>query len=77
MIVKELYRTRQDGINLYKTYSDSNFYIKQIETGHIYEIAIDIEGSSFTYEETDEKIEIVEPMNMENPMFPNINVDNQ
>ena len=77
MIVKELYRTRQDGINLYKTYSDSNFYIKQIETGNIYEIAIDTEGSSFTYEETDEKIEIVEPMNMENPMFPNINVDNQ
>lgn len=57
MIVKEFYKTRKDGVNLYKTYSDAGFYIKQIETGNIYDEAIDIETSNYTYEETNEKIE--------------------
>ena len=57
MIVKEFYETRFDGVNLYKTYSDEGFYIKQIETGNIYSEAIDVESAIFTYEETDEKIE--------------------
>lgn len=57
MIVKEFYETRFDGVNLYKTYSDEGFYIKQIETGNIYSEAIDVKSAIFTYEETDEKIE--------------------
>lgn len=57
MIVKEFYKTRKDGVNLYRTYSDAGFYIKQIETGNIYDEAIDIETFNYTYEETNEKIE--------------------
>ena len=57
MIVKEFYMKREDGINLYITYSDESYYIRQIETGAIYSEAIDVENSSYTYEETDELIE--------------------
>jgi hypothetical protein len=56
MIVREFFKTREDGVNLYRTFSDKNLYIKQLETGNIYEEAIDIEDSTFTYEETDEPI---------------------
>lgn len=44
--------------NMYRTYSDKGYFIKQIETGNIYEEAIDLESKRFTYEETD--IPIVE-----------------
>lgn len=57
MIQTEFFRTREDGVNLYRTYSDENYKIRQIETRNIYEEAIDVENSGFTYEETDEKIE--------------------
>jgi len=60
MIVKELYKTRSDGVKLYRTYSNENFKIKQIETGNIYDEAIDIEGANYTYVETKEKIEETE-----------------
>ena len=57
MIKKEFYKTRNDGVNLYKTYSDSNYLIKQVETNSLYQEAIDIENASYTYEETDTLIE--------------------
>lgn len=57
MIVKEFYKTRQDGVNLYRTYSDSGLYIKQNETGNVYDEVIDVENAPYTYTETEEKIE--------------------
>ena len=60
MVITEFYRTREDGVNLYKSYSDEGYKIKQIQTGNIYNYAIDIEDSEFSYEETSEKIEEVE-----------------
>lgn len=42
-----------------RTYSDSNKYIKQVETGYIYDEAIDVIPLRFTYVELDEKIEVV------------------
>lgn len=62
MIVKEFYRTREDGVNLYRTYSDENYKMRQIETGAIYDEAIDVENAGYTYEETEEKIEIAEEL---------------
>ena len=56
MIQKEYYATRTDGVNLYRAYSDIKHYIRQIETGAIYDEAIDVEGAPYTYEETDEII---------------------
>lgn len=63
MIVREFYETRFDGVRLYKTYSDTNHYIRQVETGHIYSEAIDVENAPYTYSETDELIEQVTEQN--------------
>lgn len=52
MVRKVFYRQREDGVNLYRTYSDSGMIIRQVETGNEYEEAIDIENAYFTYEET-------------------------
>ena len=52
MIQREFYTQRKDGINLYRTYSDSNLMIKQVETGNVYTEAIDVENAAYTYEET-------------------------
>lgn len=57
MIIKEFYATRKDGVNLYKTYSDKNVYIKKQGTDEEYDMAIDIENAPYTYEETEEVIE--------------------
>ena len=60
MIVREFYMTRTDGVNLYRTYSTSNFYILQNETGIEYVEAIDVENAPYTYSETDKPIEEIE-----------------
>lgn len=65
MIVKEFYRQRKDGVNLYRTYSDEGVYILQNETGAEYDEAIDVEGAPYTYSETDKPIEDIEPIGEE------------
>ena len=56
MIHTEFYRTREDGVNLYKSYSDINHYIIQDQTGNEYIEAIDIEDAPYTYTESDKEI---------------------
>ena len=56
MIIKDFYKTREDGVNLYRTYSDKGMMILQNETGVIYAEAIDVENAPYTYTETDEPI---------------------
>ena len=53
MIQKEFYMTRSDGVKLYRTYSDSNKDLLQVETGAIYGEAIDVEDAAYTYQEVD------------------------
>lgn len=60
MIVREFYATRFDGVNLYKTYSDKGYYIRQMPTEEVYEEAIDVEDTPYTYEETNLIIEETE-----------------
>lgn len=55
MIKRELFAD-----NLYRTYSDEGFKIRQVETGIIFDDALDLESASYTYEETEEKIELGE-----------------
>lgn len=57
MVVREFYTTRKDGVKLFRTYSDSNMYIRQVETGAEYREAIDVEDAPYTYEETDKVVE--------------------
>ena len=60
MIKREYYLTREDGVNLYRTFSDEGYKIKQRPTGIIYDEAIDVENANFSYTETDEKVEVYE-----------------
>ena len=64
MIIKEFYKKRSDGINLYRTYSDSNLMIRQVETGNVYAEAIDVENVAYTYEETGMSIDADELTDM-------------
>lgn len=59
-IAKELYGIREDGIKLYRTYSDNNYKLKKVGTEEIYDEAIDVENATYEYEETIEPIEMSE-----------------
>lgn len=58
MIVKEEYKTRTDGVKLFRIYSDEGKLIIQNETGNVYTEAIDVENAPYTYSESDEVIEL-------------------
>ena len=64
MIQREFYTQRKDGINLYRTYSDSKLMIEQVETGNVYAEAIDVENAAYTYEETGMSIDADELTDM-------------
>ena len=55
MIVTEFYKTRDDGVNLYRTYSNKGVMIER--DGVQYEEAIDPAELNREYTETDEPIE--------------------
>jgi hypothetical protein len=55
MIVKEFYKTRGDGVRLYRTYSDEGLMIQKVGTDELYDEAIDVENAPYTYTETDRK----------------------
>lgn len=57
MIQKELYKVRENGISLYRTYSDEGFKIQKVGTNEIYIEAIDVESATYEYIETEELIE--------------------
>lgn len=61
MIRTEYCETRPDGVNLYRTYSDIHKRIKQDQTEAVYDEAIDVENSGYTYTETTESAEVMEP----------------
>ena len=65
MIVREFYKVRKDGVNLYRTFSDKGLVIIR-DDGVEYDEAIDVEGSSYTYTETDREIEPM-PEGLEEP----------
>ena len=58
MVIKEFYIQRDDGVNLYRNYSDKQLKILQNETGAVYDEAIDVEDAPYTYSETDEPIDV-------------------
>ena len=58
MIVREFYRTRKDGVNLYRTYSDAGFTIIRND-GVEYDEAIDVENAPYTYTESGNKVEVM------------------
>ena len=58
MIIKEFFEYSDAlQMNLYRAYSDKGLKIKQVETGNIYDEAVDVETANYSYEETDIPIE--------------------
>lgn len=57
MIIEELV----DGGTRIRHYSDLDLKIRQVETGIVYDDAVDIIPCKYTYEETDEPIDPPEP----------------
>lgn len=58
MIKTDFYKTREDGVNLYRIYSDIGMMIQKDDTEEIYSEAIDVENSGYTYIETDIPIDL-------------------
>lgn len=58
MLIREYYRTREDGVILWRTYSDDLNKIRQIDTDTLYDEAVDVDSSTHTYEETDMPIKL-------------------
>lgn len=56
MIVKQFYMQRDDGVKLFKTYSDKEVKIQKIGTPELYHNAIDVETAMWQYQETSIKI---------------------
>ena len=56
MIKKEYYKTMEDGVKLYRTYSDTGHKIKRVSTCITYGDAIDVSENE-EYEEVDEYID--------------------
>lgn len=69
MIMTEFYKVRNDGVSLFRTYSDQDFKIRQVDTGNIYDEAIDVYDSEHVYEETNEKVVRIEEGRDENVDF--------
>ena len=59
MIQKQFYKTREDGVNLYITFSDEGMRIEKKSKSkrkELYRTAIDVESANFEYVETSEPI---------------------
>lgn len=70
MVVKEFYRVREDGVILYRSFSDEGFYIQKVGTDEVYSEAIDVDNAPYVYIETAEKIETnAEGENTEYPVM--------
>ena len=57
MLKTEFFKTREDGVDLYRTYSDQNVKIHCNEDGGDYDEAVNVQNSGFTFYETEEPIE--------------------
>ena len=57
MIKKEHYKTREDGVELYRTFSDTDHKIRNKKTGYTYVSAIDITENE-EYEEIEDYVEL-------------------
>lgn len=64
MIKKEVYMTREDGVQLFRTFSDTDHLIKKVADGATYGDAIDVSEDE-EYEEVEDYIELEGPESYE------------
>ena len=64
MIKKDFYRTREDGVNLYRTYSDIGLKIRKVvqkpsgewvKTDKVCLSSIDVDNINYSFEEVEQK----------------------
>ena len=60
MVRKDYYSTREDGVKLFRSYSDQGVHIRKLGTTQTYSEAIDVETAPYKYVETDIPIEDVQ-----------------
>ena len=60
MIIQKPFEQVGSEMPLIRTYSDLGMKIRQVETGYVYDDAVDVSPCRYTYEETDEPIEVME-----------------
>lgn len=65
MIKREHYATREDGVELIRTYSDQGLKIRKVGTREVYDEAVDVKGAGYQYEETDAPVDTYEDINKE------------
>ena len=56
LLIKPEIVIREDGVKLTRLVSDQGKYLRQKQTGILYEDAVDLPNTGFTYEEADEYI---------------------
>ena len=59
MVKTEYFKTRTDGVKLFRTYSDNNKKLIRND-GVVYDEAVDVEDIGYTYTESDEDIKVYE-----------------
>ena len=57
MVQREYHSTREDGVKLFRSYSDQGVLIRKLGTQQTYAEAIDVENAPYRYVETDIPIE--------------------
>lgn len=66
MIIEEVYSVGEDGTKLIRRYSDDpTKVLQQVETGDVYDEAIDLETTVITYVEVDKPDEMQQASNGE------------
>lgn len=61
MVITEFYKTRSDGVNLYRTYSDQGKVLVRND-GTEFSEAVDVEGCGYVYTEATEQAETMSEM---------------
>lgn len=74
MIQKELYKVREDGVSLYRTYSDTDHKIKNKNSNEVYGDAVDVREDE-QYEEVEDYIELEGPESYEEILSVESNID--
>ena len=60
-VIREYYMTRNDGVKIFRSYSDKDVYIRKEGTDLTGVEMYDVEDAHFVYVETDTPIETEEP----------------
>lgn len=56
MVQREYHSTREDGVKLFRSFSDKGVMIRKLGTQQIYDEAIDVEKAPYRYVETETPI---------------------